>query len=705
MADGRRRAAPDVTALVREAQAGDDRALGELLALHLPLVYNVIGRALNGHADVDDLVQETMLRVVRGLPALREPDRFRSWSITIAYRQIQSHHRRRPSTAVTHRHDVRDVPDPQGDFAERTVTELLLSGQRRELAEAARWLEDADRDLLALWWQEAAGRLTRAELAEALAVAQPHAAVRLQRMKAKLDGARTVVRALAAHPRCPDLTASLSRGWNGLPTPLWRKRLTRHTRECPRCAVLGAGLIPPEKLLPGIGAVAVPVAVLAGLRHLAGAGAAGAAAGHAAGAGLSGLLHRFGVKSAAALATTALAAAGVVTYAVWQAPAPTPSPATGSPPPLAVRAAPSSPGPRTGPTRPATSPLPARYTGVAEADLYVAPDGSDSGDGTLRHPYATLGKAVAAVRPGQTIALRGGTYRPTEPIGIKTSGTAAEPITLSNYRDEHPVIDASAIPDGKWTITQRTAYWTVQGLEIHGSTSHAYVCESCRHTVFRRLSLHGNVESGLTLRGAGTTADSVLDSDFYDNHPREERGGVGLAISFGDGAGTVVRGCRAWGNGTDGFDLSAFTSPVTLTGNWSFRNGNGFTLGGGNAPAPVAHVVSDNAAWDNSGAGFSDERNSGHLRLTRDTAFRNGVGFRLADAAATLTGDVSQGNDGDDLLPHSVAGGGTVLNTAGGTRLFASTVPDTAEGPRRQDGGLPATRFLRTGTAAGAPMR
>src|ERR1044071_3133132 len=62
--------------LVRAAQAGDRGALDDLLGAHLPLLYNVIGRALNGHADVDDLVQDTMVRVVRGLPALRDPARF-----------------------------------------------------------------------------------------------------------------------------------------------------------------------------------------------------------------------------------------------------------------------------------------------------------------------------------------------------------------------------------------------------------------------------------------------------------------------------------------------------------------------------------------------------------------------------------------------------------------------------------------------------
>jgi hypothetical protein len=40
---------------------------------YLPLVYNIVGRALSGHAGVDDVVQETMLRAVRGLGDLRDP--------------------------------------------------------------------------------------------------------------------------------------------------------------------------------------------------------------------------------------------------------------------------------------------------------------------------------------------------------------------------------------------------------------------------------------------------------------------------------------------------------------------------------------------------------------------------------------------------------------------------------------------------------
>lgn len=66
------------------ARAGDRAALDDLLTGHLPLLYNIVGRALDGHPDVDVVVQETMLDAVRGIGGLRDPAAFRSWLVAIA---------------------------------------------------------------------------------------------------------------------------------------------------------------------------------------------------------------------------------------------------------------------------------------------------------------------------------------------------------------------------------------------------------------------------------------------------------------------------------------------------------------------------------------------------------------------------------------------------------------------------------------------
>ncbi|WP_432984468.1 sigma-70 family RNA polymerase sigma factor [Dactylosporangium sp. CA-233914] len=246
------------TATVIAARGGDQRALDALVGEYLPLIYNIVGRALQGHADVDDVVQETMLRIVDGLPRLREPDSFRSWAVAIAMSQVRDRHRRQTQAPlVGDWADPTDTADPGADFADLAITRLRLSGQRQEVAEATRWLDHDDRELLSLWWLEAAGQLDRDEVVEALHLTRQHAAVRIQRMKAQLDAARAVVRALAARPRCPELSAVLH-SWDGRPSALWRKRLARHTRECRQCDRAWSDMVAAERLLAGVALVPVP---------------------------------------------------------------------------------------------------------------------------------------------------------------------------------------------------------------------------------------------------------------------------------------------------------------------------------------------------------------------------------------------------------------------------------------------------------------
>ncbi|MGW4161874.1 RNA polymerase sigma factor, partial [Streptomyces sp. NPDC004788] len=266
------------TELVRAAQNGDQAARDRLVAAHLPLVYNIVGRAMNGHHDVDDVVQETMLRALGGLGTLRAPDSFRSWLVAIAMNTLRAHWQRggtgHPTGALD---DARDLAHPGADFVELTVARLQLSGQRRETAEATRWMEPEDSALLSLWWLECAGELSRHEVAAALELTPEHTAVRVQRMKERLETARIVVRALSADPLCPTLRSGLGT-WDGHPSALWRKRIARHARTCPHCAGLWHGLVPAEGLLAGLLLVPPAALLLAGVRESAGLGLAAASA-------------------------------------------------------------------------------------------------------------------------------------------------------------------------------------------------------------------------------------------------------------------------------------------------------------------------------------------------------------------------------------------------------------------------------------------
>ncbi|MEI6796499.1 MAG: chondroitinase-B domain-containing protein [Methanomassiliicoccales archaeon] len=64
-------------------------------------------------------------------------------------------------------------------------------------------------------------------------------------------------------------------------------------------------------------------------------------------------------------------------------------------------------------------------------------------------PLATIQAAVNKLQPGDTLLIRGGTYRET--VTFPRSGTADKPITLKPFRDEK-VIVSGCEPVTGWTL-------------------------------------------------------------------------------------------------------------------------------------------------------------------------------------------------------------------------------------------------------------
>ena len=190
---------------------------------------------------------------------------------------------------------------------------------------------------------------------------------------------------------------------------------------------------------------------------------------------------------------------------------------------------------------------------------------------------------------------------------------------------------------------------------------------------------------------------------------------------MGSGAGNVIRGCRTYHNVDDGVELSSFDDPVIIDQTWSYGNGvnrwnlatfggsgNGFRLSGGTARPAVAHVVTRSAAWQNGGYGFTEAGNSGTLRLTNNTAFRNAKdGFAFFYAPATLQRNLALGNNRQAVLAATATASGNSWNQDGwNDAALHATDPTSAEGPRDEDGSLPATAYLTNGkdSSVGAPM-
>ncbi|MCH5673100.1 right-handed parallel beta-helix repeat-containing protein [Streptomyces gilvus] len=333
---------------------------------------------------------------------------------------------------------------------------------------------------------------------------------------------------------------------------------------------------------------------------------------------------------------------------------------------------------------------------------------------------AQLESAVRNAAAGTVIQVRGGTYYPTATLKSTASGTSSNRITLRAYGTEKVRIDGSKLPAGSWLAGIYGSYWTVQNLTFQNSPAQGFVVTSSTGGVFKNLVTADNGDSGFTLRGDDTVDNLVQNLDSHGNYDAAGHGqnADGIAVKFGSGTGNRVTGARLYDNSDDGLDLWQFSSPVTVEHSWAFGNGknrwddpafqgngNGFKLGGGGVA--VAHVVNNDAAWDNTLNGFTENSNTGAIALNRNTAYANGeAGFFFATGRARLARNLAVSDRGglDKLSSHTVSAANN-WDSGVSTPAFRSTDATSAYGARKADGSLPATTFLTTGsTAIGASM-
>ena len=86
----------DPQAVVR-AQQGDEAERGRLLAALEPVLRAFFRARIGGVPDVDDLVQNTLIRVHRGLEALQKPNRLKAFAMKAALFELQDFYRGRYS--------------------------------------------------------------------------------------------------------------------------------------------------------------------------------------------------------------------------------------------------------------------------------------------------------------------------------------------------------------------------------------------------------------------------------------------------------------------------------------------------------------------------------------------------------------------------------------------------------------------------------
>ncbi|HSI33986.1 MAG TPA: right-handed parallel beta-helix repeat-containing protein [Tepidisphaeraceae bacterium] len=386
------------------------------------------------------------------------------------------------------------------------------------------------------------------------------------------------------------------------------------------------------------------------------------------------------------------------------------------------------------------------------ADVFVAPDGDDANAGTREKPLATVQKAQDKVGPGDTVIVRGGTYAVREEqiarkrrgwayvTFLDKSGEKGLPITYRAADGERPVFDFSAVkPDARVHAFQVSGSWLhIKGIEVigvqvtkGGHTQSVCFASDGSHNVLENLSMHDGQAIGIYhIRGSDNL---FLNCDAYRNHDHtSEDGKGGNTDGFGGhpskgSTGNVFRGCRAWFNADDGFDLINAHEAVTIENCWAMYNGfgpkferladgNGFKAGGyGSTPAGELprtiprHIVRNCVAVANKNSGFYANHHPGGIDWIHNSAYRNGANFNMLNRLADNVTDVDgyghklinnlayKGRDlaRIDAAKCELAGNSFTLGLKPAAADFEALDEEELVGPRRADGGLPAVKFMR----------
>lgn len=130
----------DERELVRQCLEGNQDACASLVQEYAQMVGTVIWRATGDHASVEDLAQETFLRVFRGLRYFDARAKLSTWIYTIAHRVAVDHlrqgHTRRDHVEVPQRLAAADR-DPETATA-RAELDAIVRGELHALPEKYR---------------------------------------------------------------------------------------------------------------------------------------------------------------------------------------------------------------------------------------------------------------------------------------------------------------------------------------------------------------------------------------------------------------------------------------------------------------------------------------------------------------------------------------------------------------------------------------
>ena len=166
------------SALVCSAQRGDKDALQLLLTRNWiwlkGLVYSIVGNA----DQIDDVLQDICVRVIRKIDSLREPECFRPWLAVLARREALKYRQRRAQMPKQLQEDYAELAGDEK--AQHSYGSIEQKELYQKIIKAIRALPEKYRQVFML---QHAGDLTYGQIAEVLDIPITTVQIRLVRAR------------------------------------------------------------------------------------------------------------------------------------------------------------------------------------------------------------------------------------------------------------------------------------------------------------------------------------------------------------------------------------------------------------------------------------------------------------------------------------------------------------------------------------------
>jgi len=386
--------------------------------------------------------------------------------------------------------------------------------------------------------------------------------------------------------------------------------------------------------------------------------------------------------------------------------------------------------------------------GELGANYYLSPSGSDSNNGDIDHPFATLTKLWTVIQPGELAYLRGGNYSLSAQVTLNNvNGTSGNLIKIWAYPGETPVFVSNGSYKGT-AIKFCGSYFHWKGIEIKNFNSTSTLAFGFRagdetgfgvatnNNIFETLNIHHNV-CGFVL-SHHATGNTIINCDFHHNYSSYNGGSDsdGIEISYQHfGMSNIITGCRAWDNGDDGIDFSDNDALITCTNNWSWHNGFevdgsgntteinagdglGFKLGWNYISNPggvedhtsdLLRIVANCLSFKNYTGAFSQQNGEMIMHIYNNTSFNNvnsygwqGYAFGAKNRACVLRNNISYLDPiaaltlSNMTVDHNTWNSGFSVSSAD----FVSVDQTGTDVARQADGSLPVLNFLKLTTGS-----